>query len=267
MSKVLSHRHAFHLVDPSPWPFIASFAGLTLTSGAVMWMHGYINGFTVLFMGQLLILSCMYVWWRDVVREATFEGQHTALVQTGMRTGVILFIVSEVMFFLGFFWAFFHSSLAPMPDIGGVWPPVGIDPLSPWEVPLLNTVILLSSGATVTYAHHAILAGDRKNSLLGLIYTIVLAAIFTALQGYEYLEAPFTIADSVYGACFFMATGFHGAHVLIGTIFLFVCLMRLVFHHFTAEHHFGLEAAIFYWHFLDVVCVLLFVAIYWWGGV
>ena len=154
-----------------------------------------------------------------------------------------------------------------MPDIGGVWPPVGIAPLSPWEIPLLNTVILLSSGATVTYAHHAILAGDRKHSLLGLIYTIVLAAIFTALQGLEYYEAPFTIADSVYGACFFMATGFHGAHVLIGTIFLFVCLVRLIFHHFTAEHHFGLEAAIFYWHFVDVVWLFLFVAIYWWGGV
>lgn len=266
MSKVLSHRHAFHLVDPSPWPLIASFAGLFLTSGAVMWMHGYVSGFTLMTLGQMLILSCMYVWWRDIVREATYEGQHTQIVQTGMRTGVILFIVSEIMFFLGFFWAFFHSSLAPMPDIGGVWPPVGIQTLSPWEIPFLNTVILLSSGATVTYAHHAVLAGDRKNSMLGLMYTIILAAIFSMLQAYEYIEAPFTISDSVYGACFFMATGFHGAHVFIGTIFLFICLIRLVFHHFTAEHHFGLEAAIFYWHFVDVVWLFLFVAIYWWGG-
>jgi len=266
MEKILTHRYPFHLVDPSPWPLVGSLGGFCLTSGAVLWFHGYLAGFSIMLLGQFVILFCMFLWWRDVIREATFEGHHTSLVQNGIRTGVLLFIVSEILFFFGFFWAFFHSSVAPMLEIGGVWPPVGIEPLNPWTIPVLNTIILLTSGATVTYAHHAILAGDRKNSLLGLAYTVGLAFFFTLLQYLEYLEAPFTMSDSVFGACFFMATGFHGAHVFIGTVFLFVCFLRLMNHQFTAEHHFGLEAAILYWHFVDIVWLALFLAIYWWGG-
>jgi cytochrome c oxidase subunit 3 len=189
-------------------------------------MHGYENGGYFFLVGIGLLLSTKYFWWRDVVREGTIEGQHTSLVQLGLRFGMVLFIVSEVMFFFAFFWAFFWSSMAPVPEIASVWPPQSIDVLSAWEVPLLNTVILLSSGATVTWAHHAVLAGDHRAVILGLLATVGLAIAFTALQGFEYVNANFTIADSVFGSTFFMATGFHGFHVFIGTCFLVVCLFR-----------------------------------------
>jgi len=263
---VNDQKHPFHLVDPSPWPLVASIGGFTLTSGLVMYMHSYAGGSSVLSLGFFIILFVMYTWWRDIIREGTLEGQHTHEVQLGLRMGMLLFIVSEIMFFFAFFWAFFHSSLSPTFDIGAVWPPEAMPVLSAWEIPLFNTVLLLSSGASVTWAHHAIVAGDRKEAILGLLLTITLAIFFTALQGFEYLNAPFTMSDSVYGSCFYMATGFHGFHVFIGTFFLFVCTVRLVWHHFTREHHFGFEAAAWYWHFVDVVWLFLFVTIYWWGG-
>ena len=259
-------KHPFHLVDPSPWPIFASCGALASTTGAVMFFHGYIGGDMVLSLGISMILYSMFVWWRDVVREATFEGHHTVVVQLGLRYSMILFIVSEIMFFMAFFWAFFHSSLAPSIDIGAVWPPKGIQVLNPWEVPFLNTVILLSSGAAVTWAHHAILAGYRQQAIYALLATIALASVFTGFQVMEYVEAPFTISDSVYGSTFFLATGFHGFHVFVGTVFLAVCLVRLVKFHFTKTHHFGFEAAAWYWHFVDVVWLFLFVSIYWWGG-
>lgn len=259
-------KHPFHLVDPSPWPIFSSLGALACTMGGVMFFHGYLGGEFVLFLGIGMIVYSMCVWWRDVVREATFEGHHTMTVQIGLRYGMILFIVSEIMFFVAFFWAFFHSSLSPTVDIGAVWPPKGIQVLNPWEVPFLNTVILLSSGAAVTWAHHAILAGYRQQAVYALAVTILLAAIFTGFQVLEYAEAPFTISDSVYGSCFFLATGFHGFHVFVGTVFLAVCLVRLNKFHFSKGHHFGFEAAAWYWHFVDVVWLFLFVAIYWWGG-
>jgi len=262
-------KHPFHLVDPSPWPFFASLSAFVSTIGGVMYMHGYHGGGSMLFLGFSMIIYSMFVWWRDVIREATFEGHHTSYVQLGLRAGMILFIVSEIMFFFAFFWAFFHSSLAPTVEIGAVWPPKGIQVLNPWEIPFLNTIILLSSGATVTWAHHAIVVGGsdgRKQGMYALILTICLASIFTGFQVLEYLEAPFTISDSVYGSTFFLATGFHGFHVFIGTIFLTVCFFRLFYSHFTKRHHFGFEAAAWYWHFVDVVWLFLFVSIYWWGG-
>lgn len=268
MLNLIKHnqKHGYHLVDPSPWPFVGAFAALMTTFGGVLSMHGYVGGRFLLTFGFISILLVMFGWWRDVVREATFEGQHTRVVQRGLRMGMLLFIVSEVMFFFAFFWAFFHSSLNPSPFIGGVWPPAHLEVLNPWEVPLLNTIILLSSGATVTWAHHAIIYGSRKQAFLGLFFTIFLAVIFTSLQVLEYLHAPFTISDGIYGSTFYMATGFHGFHVFVGTCFLFVCLIRLILHHFTKEHHFGFEAAAWYWHFVDVVWLFLFISIYWWGS-
>ncbi len=218
-----------------------------------------------MFFGLLLVTLTMIIWWRDVIREATFEGHHTSVVQTGLRYGMILFIVSEVMFFSGFFWAFFHSALAPTVEIGSIWPPEGIHPFNPWDVPLLNTIILLASGATVTWAHHAITTGLRYQAIYALVLTLLLAVIFTSLQAFEYLEASFNISDGIYGSTFYMATGFHGFHVIIGTTFLAVCLVRLINYHFTTTHHFGFEAAAWYWHFVDVVWLFLFVSIYWWG--
>lgn len=262
----LDQRHPYHMVDPSPWPLVASMGALGFTTGMVMYMHSYSGGGFFMSMGLCTILYCMFTWWRDITREATFEGQHTQVVQEGLRTGMLLFISSEVMFFFAFFWAFFHSSVNPVPEIGSLWPPQGIEVFNPWEVPFLNTIILLSSGATVTWAHHSIVAGDRRAAILGLIYTIILAVAFTGFQWFEYDHASFTMSDGIYGSCFYMATGFHGFHVFVGTCFLIVCLVRLIRHHFTREHHYGFEAAAWYWHFVDVVWLFLFVAVYWWGG-
>lgn len=260
-----NQRHTFHLVDPSPWPFVAATAAFIMLNGSVMYFHSFPGGSSLMFFGLFLVIATMAIWWRDVIREGTFEGHHTLIVQKGLRYGMLLFIVSEVMFFFAFFWAFFHSSLAPTVEIGSIWPPEGIHPFNPMEVPLLNTIILLSSGITVTWAHHALISGFRFEAIYGLILTILLAILFTGLQAFEYLEASFNIADGIYGSTFFMATGFHGFHVIIGTLFLTVCLFRAIKYHFTPRHHFGFEAAAWYWHFVDVVWLFLFVTIYWWG--
>lgn len=259
-------KHPFHLVDPSPWPILASFSALLVTTGGVMYMHGYSGGGTLLAFGQLSLIYVASMWWRDVIRESTFQGNHTTPVQVGLRYGVLLFILSEIMLFFALFWAFFHSSLAPTIEIGAVWPPKGIQVLNPWEVPFLNTIILLTSGASVTWAHHAIIAGNQKQGVLALFITVGLAAVFTGFQALEYIEAPFTISDGIYGSTFYLSTGFHGFHVIIGTLFLAVCLYRLAKNHFSPAHHFGFEAAAWYWHMVDVVWLFLFVCVYYWGG-
>jgi cytochrome c oxidase subunit 3 len=262
----LSQRHAFHLVDPSIMPLLTSFAALTTTIGGVMYFHGYFWGFQVQTSGILGVIFCMFFWWRDVVREGTLEGRHTNIVQLGLRYGMLLFIASEVMFFFAFFWAFFAASISPTIDIGNIWPPKGILTFKASEVPLLNTLILLCSGVTITYSHHAITAGNKIEAVWGLVLTIILAIIFTCFQAFEYVSANFTISDSIYGSTFFLATGFHGFHVFIGTVFLTVCLIRMLLNHFTIQHHFGFEAAAFYWHFVDVVWLFLYIAVYFWGG-
>ena len=262
----MTHYHPYHLVDPSPWPLIGAMAAFGLTVGGVMYFHRYIYGEMLLIMSLVLVILVMIVWWRDVVREATYMGCHTLIVQKGLKIGMIWFIMSEVFFFVSFFWAFFHSALVPTVEVGSIWPPVGITTMNAFEVPLLNTAILLSSGATITWRHNAMISGNRKETLLGLIVTVILGVIFTILQGMEYYEASFTIADSVYGSTFYVATGFHGLHVLIGTTFLIVSLLRIVEHQLTKHHHNGYEAAIWYWHFVDIVWCFLYVAIYWWGG-
>lgn len=266
MNTNLIQKHPFHIVDPSPWPILSATAIGTTAIGAAMYMHSFIFGDIVFLIGLISIIFCMVVWWRDVIREATFNGNHTKTVQGSLRTGMLLFILSEVMFFLAFFWAFFHSSLSPAIEIGSVWPPVNITPFNPWGIPLLNTLILLLSGATVTWAHHEIILGRKEPAKLALFLTIFLAIIFTGLQAFEYIEATFTISDGIYGSTFFMATGFHGLHVIVGTIFLTVCYFRLAKNHFAKTHHFGFEAAAWYWHFVDVVWLFLFVNIYWWGN-
>jgi cytochrome c oxidase subunit 3 len=264
--KYLRTSHSYHLVDPSPWPLVAALGAFMLTSGLVLYMHKFIGGWNLFITGFSTIIFCMYVWWRDVIREATFEDTHSAVVQKGLRLGMLLFIVSEVMFFFAFFWAFFHSSIAPVYNIGGVWPPKAITTISTYTIPLSNTFLLLTSGATVTWAHHALISRAKKHTLVALIFTLVLATLFTALQGLEYVSAPFNISDGVYGSCFYMATGFHGFHVFIGTIALFVSFIRIILNHFTNKHHFGFESAIWYWHFVDVVWLFLFINVYWWSS-
>nr|BDQ43931.1 cytochrome c oxidase subunit 3 [Metaphire megascolidioides] len=257
-------RQPFHLVEYSPWPLTSSLGAFTLAIGLASWFHGY--GMSCFIIAILLIIMSMYQWWRDVVREGTYMGHHTSPVAVGLRWGMILFITSEVMFFFAFFWAFFHSSLAPAPEIGCSWPPTGISPLNPFSVPLLNTAVLLASGVTVTWAHHSLMDGKRTYAIQALTVTVMLGAYFTFLQAGEYFAAPFTIADSVYGTTFFVATGFHGLHVLIGSSFLLICLLRTLSYHFSSGHHFGFEAAAWYWHFVDVVWICLYLCIYWWGS-
>nr|YP_009918085.1 cytochrome c oxidase subunit III [Serratella sp. Yunnan-2018]QLP88987.1 cytochrome c oxidase subunit III [Serratella sp. Yunnan-2018] len=258
------NNHPFHLVDQSPWPLTGAIGAMSTLSGLVQWFHFYNTN--LLFLGLTITLLTMIQWWRDVTREGTFQGLHTHIVTLGLRWGMILFIVSEVFFFISFFWAFFHSSLSPTIELGSIWPPMGISPFNPLQIPLLNTAILLASGVTVTWAHHALMEGNYSQGLQGLFFTVLLGVYFTILQGYEYMEAPFCIADAVYGSSFFMATGFHGLHVIIGTTFLAACLYRHYFEHFSPNHHFGFEAAAWYWHFVDVVWLFLYISIYWWGS-
>lgn len=257
-------QHSFHLVDESPWPLLRAWGAFLLTTGLVSWFWS--QYLYLVLNGLLIVLLVIAQWWRDISAEASYQGIHTGIVELGMRWGMGLFIVSEVFFFLSFFWAFFHRSLSATVEIGGVWPPGGIQTFNPWQVPLLNTLILLSSGVTVTWSHHALIERNHRETTKRLLITILLGVYFTCLQGYEYYEASFCIADRVYGRTFFIATGFHGLHVLVGTTFLLRCLFRINLGHLSPLHHFGFEAAAWYWHFVDVVWLFLFISIYWWGG-
>jgi cytochrome c oxidase subunit 3 len=260
------NKHPYHLVDPSPWPIVGAMSALALFGGAVMSMHEVTGGTAIMLAGFAGMLATMFLWWRDVIREATFEGYHTKIVQIGMRYGMALFIASEVMFFVAGFWAYFNASLFPTEAMGGVWPPEGIQTFDPWGLPFINTLILLLSGITVTWAHHELIAGNRARTLQGIGLTIVLGLVFTGVQAYEYSHAAFGFRDGIYPTTLYMATGFHGFHVIVGTIFLMVCFVRAYKGHFKPDHHFGFEAAAWYWHFVDVVWLFLFIFIYWWGS-
>lgn len=281
-------NHDYHILPTSINPLIGSFAALTMFFGLVMTLHpeqfGY--GKLVLSLGILGVAYTFFAWWSDVITEA-HAGDHTPVVQLHLRYGMILFIASEVMFFVGWFWAWFDFSLFPVPleivteghkitatnligQDGAAallqWPPKGLEVLNAMQLPLLNTLILLCSGTTVTWAHHALIHGDREGLKRGLWLTIILGLTFTTLQAVEYADAPFPFAGLNYGSSFFMATGFHGFHVIVGTIFLIICLIRTYKGHFTPQQHFGFEAAAWYWHFVDVVWLFLFIVVYVWGG-
>nr|YP_003331155.1 cytochrome c oxidase subunit III [Styela plicata]CAL24349.1 cytochrome c oxidase subunit III [Styela plicata] len=254
----------FHLVDASPWPIMGSFGAMFTAFGLVIWFH--LGSLFFMFFGVFLIVFTKYVWWRDVVREASSLGFHLLQVMSGLRIGMVLFITSEVLFFFGFFWTFFHSGLVPVVELGGVWPPFMLESLDPMAVPLLNTVVLLSSGVSVTYSHYSVINSNLTDGIMGLVITLFLGFFFTLLQAFEYVQTSFTIADSVYGSIFFMATGFHGFHVFVGSVFLLVCLVRMVNGHVLSNHHIGYECAIWYWHFVDVVWIFLYSFVYMWGG-
>jgi cytochrome c oxidase subunit 3 len=281
-------NHQYHILPPSAWPLIGSIAALLMASGGIMWMHKAPSASLVFFAGVAGVLFTMFGWWSDVIKEA-HQGDHTPVVQLHLRYGMILFIASEVMFFVGWFWAWFDFSLFPstVEAVGGHWPPKGMEVLNAWEFPLLNTMILLCSGCTVTWAHHALIhnqrggelkglwgligVGENDNVKKGLWLTIILGISFSFFQGYEYMHAPFPFkaaseGGSSYGGSFFMATGFHGFHVIVGTIFLTVNLIRAYKGDFTPKQHFGFEAAAWYWHFVDVVWLFLFASVYVWGG-
>lgn len=259
-------HHPFHLVSPSPWPLYTCISLLTLTTSGVLTLHGFNNSNVFVVFALISLVLSMSFWWRDVISEGTYLGNHTLAVQRGLNMGVALFIVSEALFFLAIFWAFFHSALSPTVELGASWPPLGIEPINPFELPLLNTVILLSSGITVTYAHHSLIQGNRRGTLYGLVATVFLAIIFTAFQCVEYTVSTFSISDGAFGSCFYFGTGFHGLHIIIGTAFIAVGLWRVLAYHSTENHHLGLESSILYWHFVDVVWLFLYISIYYWGS-
>jgi len=301
-----TQNHDYHLVNPSAWPLLASVGALIMAFGAIIWMRTIggdqeglfgVTGPTVFYVGLASVVAVSFFWWRDCLREA-HGGDHSPVVQLHMRYGMLMFIASEVMFFVAWFWAYFDIALFAgdvrnlpiyLPDgtvtesaksvvglvqrnefTGGTWPPVANETFKhtfdPWGLPLVNTLILLLSGTTVTWAHHALLHDDRKGLIWGLAITVALGILFTICQVYEYGHAAFSFSGHIYGSTFFMATGFHGFHVVVGTIFLAVCLFRAIAGHFTPQQHFGFEAAAWYWHFVDVVWLFLFLAIHIWGA-
>ena len=268
---LIEHRgifqaHPFHLVSPSPWPIYTCTSLLALTSAVVLNMHTFISSSFLVILALTSVIYSMGLWFRDIISEATYLGNHTLAVQRGLNMGVALFIVSEIFFFLAIFWTFFHSAISPNVELGAHWPPSGIETVNPFELPMLNTIILLASGFSVTYAHHSIIQGIRVGALYGLVLTVILAFLFTTLQGKEYLISNFTFSDGTYGSVFYFGTGFHGFHVIIGTAYIAVGLWRVLAYHSTDNHHLGLESSILYWHFVDVVWLILFVSVYYWGS-
>nr|YP_010338946.1 cytochrome c oxidase subunit 3 [Erythrolobus coxiae]UNJ19018.1 cytochrome c oxidase subunit 3 [Erythrolobus coxiae] len=259
-------RHSFHLVDFSPWPFCLGIVMFIIISGTTQYFHGYQKGELTLFVGLFLFFNIIIQWFRDINREATYEGHHTGLVQKGLRYGILLFIVSELLFFSGFFWGFFHTALSPSIEIGSIWPPKGIVVFNPWKIPFLNTLLLLLSGFFVTWTHFSLLKSVSNEVFFSLIITLFLAVIFMILQVIEYWEASFCFSDGAYGSIFYIMTGFHFIHVFVGFIFLMYCFLKFYTYNFTKQHHFALEAASWYWHMVDVVWLFLYVLIYYWAG-
>lgn len=265
--RAITQRHIFHIVDQSPWPFLVGISLLGLPFGFIFYFYSLnYDGLYVINLAFRQLIFLLFLWWNDVTREALLEGRHTSRVIRGLYYGMIIFIASEVVFFFSFFWSFFYFSFNPSFALGGVWPPKFLVILDPYAIPLLNTALLLTSGATITWCHHAIVAGNKYEAVYGLLVTIGLAIFFTACQYFEYIYAPFNISDGVYGSIFYLMTGFHGLHVIIGTLFLIVCLFRLLYNHFTCEQHVGFEAAAWYWHFVDVVWICLYLCVYVWGS-
>ena len=256
-------HHPYHIIYPSPWPLLTGTVAISSLAATIYWINT--KNRTVLLLNTVLLTICCFQWWRDVSTESSFLGLHTNLVINGLRWGIILFITSEILFFFSFFWAFFHRSLSPNFELGNIWPPIGTQAINPYQVPLLNTTVLLASGVLVTLSHHALITKINHKSNLFLLLTVILGRYFTILQGWEYVEAPFSLRDSSYGATFFLATGFHGIHVLIGTIFLIASLIRQQSNLLSPNHHLGTEIAIWYWHFVDVVWLFLFTFLYWWA--
>jgi cytochrome c oxidase subunit 3 len=263
------YRHPFHIVTPSPWPLLTSISIFCLVVSLVMYLHTYMYGGVFFFYNFIMFLLCLYGWFQDIIFEAYYEGRHTSFVQRGLRYGFVLFLISEAAFFASLFWAFFHSALAPTIWIQCVWPPVGIHVINAYGLPLLNTIYLLYSGYWATVAHKYFRLGVEAHyyrAIYALIFAIFFGILFTGCQLYEYIKAPFDITDSVYGSIFYLATGFHGVHVIIGTIFLISMFLRHLDKQFIGRHFFGVEAAIWYWHFVDVIWLFLYISIYIWGS-
>nr|QKE61501.1 cytochrome c oxidase subunit III [Dipseliopoda sp. AJB-2020] len=262
---MMKQNHPFHLVNPSPWPITTSIS-IFLMMTSMIYMFKFYSISLLFLLSVLLLILSLFQWWRDIIRESTFQGHHTKKIIVNIKLGMIFLIMSEIMFFLSFFWSFFHSSLSPSIDIGLLWPPKGINQFNPFQIPLLNTIILLTSGITITWTHNSMINKNHSQTSQSLFFTIVLGIYFIFLQKYEYSEASFSIADSIYSSTFYLATGFHGIHVIIGTLFLSVNFMRHLNYHFSSYHHTGFEMSAWYWHFVDIVWLFLYLTMYWWGS-
>nr|QNV12083.1 cytochrome c oxidase subunit III [Vespa crabro] len=258
-----NHNHPYHMVSISPWPLILSINIMFLLIGLIKWF--YFLNINLMILSTITLSLTLIQWWRDIIRESTYQGMHTSNIIKNLKMSMILFIISEIFFFISLFWAYFHSSLSPSIEIGMLWPPKNIIMFNPYDIPLLNSILLITSGITITWSHNSLINKNTNTAFLTLAYTICLSFLFSMCQFFEYKSAPFTIADSVFGSIFFLTTGFHGIHVIIGTIFLIVCLFRMMKNHFSKNHHFGFEAAIWYWHFVDIVWLFVYTWIYWWS--
>jgi cytochrome c oxidase subunit 3 len=254
------------MVNNSIWPLLTAVGGFFFVSGMAFYMHRTMYGGLLILLGLIILLLSAFFWFNEIIDESTFKGNHTLVVRIGLKSGFLLFIASEIMLFLGFFWAFFHSALSPSIVLGEIWPPIGIEIIKVMEYPLLNTALLVISGFAVTWAHRGISLGSYKEAVDAFIITIFLGLVFICLQGFEYYESNFNINDSVYASSFYMLTGLHGCHVIIGVLFLCVCFIRLLLNHYLTTHYLGLIFAIWYWHFVDIVWILLFLTVYCWGS-
>nr|AJD22699.1 cytochrome c oxidase subunit III [Colletes gigas]QLI42500.1 cytochrome c oxidase subunit III [Colletes gigas] len=259
---MMNYNHPFHLVTLSPWPLMTSLSLMNLLMSILNWFMW--NNFMFLLFNLINLLVIMFQWWRDVIRESTYQGFHTFIVLNMMKFNMILFIISELFFFISLFWTYFHSCISPNIEIGNMWPPKNIMMFNPYDIPLLNSVILISSGFVITWSHNLLLNNKLFYSKISLLITIILGIYFSMMQYLEYNEAKFCINDSIYGSIFYLLTGFHGMHVIIGIMFLLTCLFRMLMNHFSKIHHFHFESASWYWHFVDIIWLFVYMFIYWW---
>jgi len=266
MLKRQHQNHLFHILQPSLWPFFLAFGLFFFVTGIAFSMHYVVTGYYILLIGLLMLIITSVFWFLDISREAVVKGYHTRIVRKGLKTGFLFFIASEIMLFFGFFWAFFHSALCPSIELGAIWPPVGLHVIPVFDFPLFNTFILIISGFSVTWAHRGISLGSFKEAIDGLILTILLGLFFIFLQGLEYYESTFNLQDGIYPSVFFLLTGLHGCHVIVGVCFLFICFISLLFNHFLTNHYLRFVFAVWYWHFVDIVWILLFLSLYCWGS-
>lgn len=254
----------YFLLNLRPWPILISFNSFNIIISNIIIINFKINYFSIT--NLIIILLIATLWWRDIIRERTFQGNHNFYIINLIKLRIILFIISEIFLFVSFFWNFLHNSLAPSIELGLNWPPKNIQFFNPLLIPILNTIILLASRFTITLSHFYLINNNKTKTLIFLNLTIILSIYFLFLQIIEYNEATFTFSDSIFGSSFYIATGFHGLHVIIGTLFLSLNLLRIIKLHFSFIHHIRFELAAWYWHFIDIIWLFLYITFYWWNN-
>nr|YP_009434610.1 cytochrome c oxidase subunit III [Melaphis rhois]ATE90570.1 cytochrome c oxidase subunit III [Melaphis rhois] len=261
---MMKMNQPYFILNISPWPILMALNSFNLMISNIMIFNFKFNNTSMLNLTLMIIISML--WWRDIIRESTFQGNHNFYIMNLIKLSMILFIISEMFLFISFFWNFLHNSLSPSIELGLNWPPKNINFFNPLLIPLLNTVILLTSSFTITLTHFYLLNNSKSQSIKFMNLTIILSLYFLMLQGLEYKQANFTFSDSIFGSSFYIATGFHGLHVMIGTIFLIINLLRMIKMHISYIHHISFELAAWYWHFIDIIWLFLYMTFYWWNN-